>query len=394
MKPLTISAYTAVSAAGRGRAALLSALRSGRTCLERKAFDDAQLDCFIGEVAGVASHALPVPWRDWDCRNNRLIDMALRIDGFDQAVAEAIALYGPDRIGVFIGTSTSGVRQTELAFAARESSDSNLPDWYNYRTTQSTYSVADFTRSRLGLTGVTVAIAAACASSAKVFASAARAIAAGTCDAAVVGGADSLCLTTLYGFNSLQLVSSDICRPADADRKGLSIGEAAGFALLERSPGDGRPALLGYGESSDAFHMSQPRLDGAGAMRAMSLAIERAGPGNEAIDYVNLHGTATPANDLAEAGAVVELLGPEIPCSSTKGWTGHTLGAAGILEAVIACLAVEHGVMPMSLNTLTVDPAIKANIVRETRSVRVRRVLSNSFGFGGANCSLLIGHSA
>lgn len=394
MKPLTISAYTAVSAAGRGPAALLSALRGGRTCLERRVFDDAQLDCFIGEVAGVAAHTLPAPWRDWDCRNNRLVDMALRSDGFDQAIAEAITLYGPDRIGVFIGTSTSGVRQTELAFAARTSSDSNLPDWYNYRTTQSTYSVADFTRSRLGLSGVTVAIAAACASSAKVFASAARAIAAGTCDAAVVGGADSLCLTTLYGFNSLQLLSSDICRPADTDRKGLSIGEAAGFALLERSPRDDRPALLGYGESSDAFHMSQPRPDGAGARRAMSLAIERAGPGNEAIDYVNLHGTATPANDLAEAGAVVELLGPETPCSSTKGWTGHTLGAAGILEAVIACLAVEHGVIPMSLNTLTVDPAIKANIVRETRSVQVRRVLSNSFGFGGTNCSLLIGHSA
>ncbi len=394
MKPIDITAYTLVSSLGHGREAMLTALREGRTGLARQAFADSTLDCFIGEVPGVGAHQLTEPWRAWECRNNRLADMALRCDGFENAVARARERYGAQRIGVFIGTSTAGVRQTELAYAARDPSVDHLPDWYDYRRTQSTYSVADFTRERLELTGACLAVAAACASSAKVFASAARAIAAGVCDAAVVGGCDSLCLTTLYGFSALQLVSSDICRPADVSRNGLSLGEGAGFALLEPATLSGRVALLGYGESSDAHHMSQPRPDGAGAVRAMRLALQRAGLTPDAIDYVNLHGTATPANDLAEDRAVCELLGTTVPCSSTKGWTGHTLGAAGIVEAIIACIAVEHGLLPMSLNTRALDPALKAHILRSTGHAPVRRVLSNSFGFGGANCSLVLGERA
>ena len=394
MKPLRIAAYTAVSAVGLGRVALAEALLAGRTGLTKTPFDDATLDCYSGEVPGVNNHALAPLWREWDCRNNRLIDLALRSDGFEDAVRRARDRYGERRIGVFMGTSTAGVRQTELAYAARRAPSDALPDWYRYEQTQSTHSVAEFTRVRLGLNGVCIASAAACASSAKVFASAARAIATGVCDAAVVGGADSLCLTTLYGFGSLQLVSADICRPADVARNGLSLGEGAGFALLEPAREVGELSLLGYGESSDAHHMSQPRPDGAGAISAMQGALSRAGLVAAAIDYVNLHGTATPANDLAEDGAVCALLGTTIPCSSTKGWTGHALGAAGILEAVIACIAVEQGLIPQSLNTRSVDPALRANIVRDTRRATVTRVLSNSFGFGGANCSLLLGRSA
>jgi 3-oxoacyl-[acyl-carrier-protein] synthase-1 len=224
-----------------------------------------------------------------------------------------------------------------------------------------------------------------------VFASAYRAIHSGLCDAAVVGGVDSLCLTTLYGFNSLQLVSQDICRPSDINRSGLSIGEAAGFALLERPQNAGYLALLGYGESSDAYHMSSPHPDGDGAVLAMQHALNIAGlePGD--IDYINLHGTATPANDLSEAIAINRLFGHSIPCSSTKGWTGHTLGAAGILEAVFSLLCLQHGFMPKSLNTQQVDPDIKINILTENNSQSVHKVLSNSFGFGGSNCSLIFG---
>ena len=394
MKPLRISAYTAVSAVGHGRSAMLTALLEGRSGLTRQAFDDSTLDCYVGEVPSVATHTLLGRWQDWDCRNNRLIDMALSGDDFEQAIARARQRYGARQIGVFIGTSSAGIRQTELAYAARDPALGGLPDWYRYEKTQNTHSVAEFTRQRLGLDGVCVASAAACASSAKVFASAARAIAAGVCEAAVVGGADSLCLTTLYGFNALQLLSSDICRPADAARNGLSLGEGAGFMLLEPARELGELSLLGYGESSDAHHMSQPRPDGEGAVRAMRAAISRADLSGGAIDYINLHGTATPANDLAEDRAVCELLGTRTACSSTKGWTGHALGAAGILEAVIACLAIENGLIPQSLNTQVVDPALSANIQRQTRRTKVFRVLSNSFGFGGANCSLVLGCSA
>ncbi|MET0225161.1 MAG: beta-ketoacyl-ACP synthase [Dokdonella sp.] len=390
MKPLAITSHTVTSAVGAGRAAHLDALRAERTGLTEQRFEDSQLACWIGAVAGLDSVVLPPPLAPFDCRNNRLAEVALAQDGFLEAVGAARAKYGARRIGVFIGTSTSGVRHTELAYRDRAAGGAeNLPDWFDYRTTQCTYSIAEFTRLRLGLEGVASAVSAACASSAKVFASAARAIEAGFCDAAVVGGVDSLCLTTLYGFNALQLVSPEICRPADANRHGLSIGEAGGFALLERAAASGQPACLGVGESSDAHHMSQPRPDGSIAKVAMAGALGDLPP--ERVSYINLHGTATPANDAAEDAAVSALFGARVPCSSTNGWTGHTLGAAGIVEAVISLLAIEHGFMPRSLNTRELDPKIHAAVLMSARSGKVDYVLSNSFGFGGTNCSVLFG---
>ncbi|HTU65273.1 MAG TPA: beta-ketoacyl-ACP synthase [Steroidobacteraceae bacterium] len=387
MKPLAIDSYTLTSAAGRGRAAHLAALRAERTGLAERRFEDAELATWIGAVAGLESVTLPRELAAFDCRNNRLAELALTTDGFLEAVAAARDRHGARRIGVFIGTSTSGVRHTEIAY--RERGGDSLPDWFDYRTTQNTYSIADYTRARLGLDGVTVAVSAACASSGKVFASAARAIEAGFCDAAVVGGVDTLCLTTLYGFNSLQLVSSDICRPADPGRKGLSIGEAGGFALLTPAPQPGVTACLGCGETSDAHHMSQPRPDGALAAQAMARAMGDLP--HERLGYINLHGTATPANDASEDAAVSALFGTTTPCSSTKGWTGHTLGAAGIVEAAICLLAMEHGFLPRSLNTREKDPALKANILMTAREAPVEYALSNSFGFGGTNCSVLLG---
>jgi 3-oxoacyl-[acyl-carrier-protein] synthase-1 len=198
---------------------------------------------------------------------------------------------------------------------------------------------------------------------------------------------------TLYGFHSLQLVSAQPCRPLDAQRDGISIGEAAAFALLER-PADAEAgvALLGYGESADGYHLSSPHPDGRGALEAMRAALERAGLDADALDYVNLHGTGTPANDSAETRAVGALAGRGVPVSSTKGWTGHTLGAAGATEAVFGALAIEHGFLPGTLNLDTPDPALAPlDLIRSSRDATVRRVLSNSLGFGGSNCSLLLG---
>ncbi|MFN5746435.1 MAG: beta-ketoacyl synthase N-terminal-like domain-containing protein, partial [Methylococcaceae bacterium] len=223
----------------------------------------------------------------------------------------------------------------------------------------------------------------------------ARWLAAGLCDAVVVGGADSLCLTTLYGFSALGLVSDEPCRPADRTRKGISIGEGAGFALLERSPasvGSGL-ALLGYGESSDAYHMSTPHPEGLGAALAMTGALLRAGLAAEAVDYVILHGTATLANDSTEDLAISRLFGRATPCSSIKGWTGHTLGAAGIINALIAGLCINEGYAPASLNTRDVDPAFASHILTRPLSGPLSRVMSNAFGFGGNNASLIIGRS-
>jgi 3-oxoacyl-[acyl-carrier-protein] synthase-1 len=221
-------------------------------------------------------------------------------------------------------------------------------------------------------------------------------IEAGLCDAAVVGGADSLCLTTLYGFHSLELVSDAPCRPFDIARKGISIGEAAGFALLEKVDQCGEAnavLLLGVGESSDAHHMSTPHPEGLGARLAMERALAASGFGPQAIDYINLHGTATLTNDAAEDRAVFALFGADTPCSSTKGFTGHALGAAGINEAIISALSIRHNIIPGSAHTRTVDPALRSRYVLERRRGRVERVLSNSFGFGGSNCSLILGRA-
>jgi 3-oxoacyl-[acyl-carrier-protein] synthase-1 len=391
MNPLAITSYTATTALGRGLAAQAAALRAERGGLHHRGFESCTLQTWIGEVAGL-DQPLSADWADWECRNNRLADLGLQQDGFGAAVAAARERHGAGRIGVFMGTSTAGVQQTELAYSMLE--DGRLPDWFNHRTSQNVYAVADYVRLRLGLSGVCSAISTACSSSAKVFASASRAIATEQCDAAVVGGIDSLCLTTLYGFNALQLISSEVCRPADVRRNGLSIGEAAGFALLERDSGQVPLRLEGYGESSDAHHMSSPDPDGRGAATAMRDALQRAGATPHSVGYINLHGTGTQANDLAEDKAVCTLFGRDTPCSSTKGWTGHTLGAAGIVEAVFALLCLRDGFLPRSLNTQTKDPGIEGAILLESQQQPLRRVISNSFGFGGSNCSLVFGMAA
>ncbi|MFI4978849.1 MAG: beta-ketoacyl-[acyl-carrier-protein] synthase family protein [Nevskiales bacterium] len=391
MTPLAITSHTVTTALGRGLDAQACALRDERCGLHDRGFESSTLQTWIGEVAGL-DQPLPAAWADWDCRNNRLADIGLQQDGFDAAVAATRERYGAARVGVFMGTSTAGVQQTELAYRALE--DGRLPHWFNHRTSQNVYAVADYVRLRLGLTGVCSAISTACSSSAKVFASASRAIATGQCDAAVVGGIDSLCLTTLYGFNALQLISPEVCRPADAHRTGLSIGEAAGFALLEPDRGQAPLRLEGYGESSDAHHMSSPDPDGRGAAAAMGDALRRAGARPDSIGYINLHGTGTQANDLAEDKAVCTLFGRDMPCSSTKGWTGHTLGAAGIVEAVFSLLCLRDGFLPRSLNTREVDPQIESAILLESRRQPLRRVITNSFGFGGSNCSLVFGTAA
>lgn len=397
MRPLLLKEYTASSCIGIGVAATLASLIEQRSGLKSCEFETVDIDTHIGEVAGVDAQRLPANLRKFDCRNNRLAELALQQDGFFDAVQQAAGRWGRRRIGVFLGTSTAGILQTELAYRERDPVSGALPSSFEYGSTHNSFSVVDYVRQRCRLEGPAVAVSCACASSAKVFGSARRMIEAGLIDAALVGGVDSLCLTTLYGFHSLQLSSPAPCRPFDVARDGISIGEAAAFALLERTPGsmDGDSVLLlGAGESSDAFHMSAPHPEGLGARRAMQAALAAAElePGD--IDYINLHGTGTPSNDRSESQAVTSVFGPTTPCSSTKGATGHTLGAAGALEAVISALVIEHGLMPGGVHTTQIDPTLTAHYIRDNRRTPVSRVLSNSFGFGGTNCSLIFGSAA
>jgi 3-oxoacyl-[acyl-carrier-protein] synthase I len=396
MTPLVLTHFTATSSIGRGLQETLATLRAQRTGLAACKFETVDLDTCVGEVPGVDEERIAGPLQNFSCRNNRLAQLGLRQDGFADAVEELARRWGRRRVGVFLGTSTSGILETELAYRRRDPSTGALPDDYHYRGTHDAFSVADFARHVLALEGPAVVVSSACSSSAKVFGSARRMMEAGLIDAAVVGGVDSLCLTTLYGFHSLQLVSHLPCRPFDEARDGISIGEAAAFAVLERAPETLDPdavLLLGIGESSDAYHMSSPHPEGRGAQAAMLQALATAGLQPADIDYINLHGTGTPSNDNAEARAVAAVLGSEIPGSSTKGATGHALGAAGALEAVLCALALQHEFMPGGLNTTRVDPSLAVHYLLENRPRRLARVMSNSFGFGGSNCSLILGRA-
>lgn len=393
MTPLAIRAYTTSNAAGIGKAATAASLREARSGLVPNDLEWAPLECWIGRVKAAEDVALPAALAAYDCRNNRLALLALEQDGFVSAVAAAKRRHGSGRVGVFLGTSTSGIRSTEIAYQHRDPQSGSLPADFCYDTTHNLDATTEFVRIVLGLTGPAMTISTACSSSAKVFCLAERLVRTGLIDAAVVGGVDSLCLTTLYGFNSLQLVAPDVCRPFDAARRGLSIGEAAGFALLEKEDGasQGPLRLLGYGETSDAHHMSAPHPQGDGARRAMLEALGRAQLDAQEIDYINLHGTATPANDRTEAHAVYGIFGATTPCSSTKGFTGHALGAAGMTEAAIAFLSLEQDFTPGSPTTRDIDPETQCRIVLRGQAGALSRVMSNSFGFGGSNCVLVFG---
>lgn len=392
MTPLSLTHYSLVSAIGATRAETLEALILGRSGLRPCDFLDFDLDTCIGRVAGVEKAPIGGALSHFDCRNNRLAGLALAADDFTARVEHAKHRHGAGRIAVIVGTSTSGILESELAYRRRSEQDGSLPPDFNYRYVHNTFSVADFTRQYLGLAGPALAISTACSSSAKAFATASRYIDAGFCDAAIVGGVDSLCGTTLYGFHALQLTARGPCRPADRDRDGISIGEAAGFALLERATTEkGRVCLLGYGESSDAYHMSSPHPEGVGAILSMQRALQRAGLEPGAIDHVLLHGTGTIANDLVEDKALLKLF-PEPPtCSSIKGWTGHTLGAAGIVNAIVTALSLEAGFVPGTLQACRIDPEIRCPVLLESARTPVRKVLSNAFGFGGNNASLIFG---
>ena len=391
MRPLHITAFTASCAAGAGRAALLRSLRESRSGLRANDFGREPLATWIGRVGGLETATLPAEWSTYECRNNRLAWHGLAQDGFREAIAAARERYGAGRVAVILGTSTATIGATEEAYE-RLTAAGEFPHDLRRREVHTPHSTAEFLQRVLGLQNIAVTVATACSSSAKVFAQAARLLELGVCDAALVGGVDSLCGSVLFGFNSLELVSRAPCRPFDAARSGINIGEAAAFALLERAgPG---PLLAGVGESSDAHHMSAPHPSGRGARLAMSEALASSGIDAGDVDYINLHGTASPSNDEVEARAIDELFPARTHASSTKGWTGHTLGAAGALEAVLTLLSLESGLMPGNLNTRELDAACGPQIRLPNAAGRVRHAMSNSFGFGGSNCVLLFSAAA
>ncbi|GBQ07002.1 beta-ketoacyl-[acyl-carrier-protein] synthase family protein [Saccharibacter floricola] len=401
MNDLIITAGTAVSAMGRGVEATCQTLQSTRTTLQPDQFQPNGRGS-IGRVSGIEDHTLPEALALYDCRNNHLANYALTSDGFLDAVIEARNHYGAHRIGIVMGTSTSGILSAEEAYAARPAGELTLPETFHYNTTQDLASLPHFVAARLGLTGPSLTVSNACASSTRAFIDAAHLITSGFCDAVVVGGADSLCRMTLQGFASLELIDPTVTRPCDATRDGISIGEAAGFALLERA--GARPLsttvsgyrlrLLGYGASSDGHHMSAPDPTGAGATQAMTKALKRAQLRPDDIGYINMHGTGSRANDAMEDKAMTALFGPHTPCSSTKGWSGHTLGASGILETMVCAIVLNQHFLPPCMNSTDIDPTFHSDMLLTHRHAAPQIVMNNAFGFGGTNSSLIVGTMA
>lgn len=389
-----ITDYTISCAAGVGLAAVRAAIAQRATGLRHKPWPGADVDTWLGPVPVDLAAGWPDALSPWDSRNNRLAWLGLRQDGFRERVAAAIGSLGPERVGLIVGTSTSSIGRTEEAYA-HLTPDGRFEPRFLQPAVHNPHSTGAFLADVLGIRGPVITISTACSSSAKALASADRWLRSGVVDAVVVAGIDSLCRSTIYGFESLQLASRGLCRPFDEQRSGLNIGEAAAFALLAREPlGTPHARLMGYGEGCDAYHMSSPHPEGLGARLAMEHALHGAGVAPGDVGYVNLHGTGTRANDAIESIALAAVLPPGIPASSTKGWTGHTLGAAGLLEAVLAMETLSTGLLPGNLNLERIGSDIAYPVLDRNLEARVDVVLSNSFGFGGNNCVLVFGRAA
>ena len=352
-------------------------------------------DVLAGRALHLGRVTAPLPAIDQLPLRHRSRNNALALAALQQIRPEvdaAIARFGAARVGVVLGTSTSGIGESERAFAARARSG-EFPADFDPRQ-QEIGSLALMLAELLGLAGPSYVISTACSSSAKAMAAAARLIASGACDAVLTGGADSLCAFTVAGFDALESVSAERCNPMSANRHGINIGEAAALFLMTKEPAEVR--LAGWGETSDAHHISAPDPSGDGALAAMREALKRAGLQPQDIDYLNLHGTATPHNDAMESRAVHELFGAALPCSSTKPLTGHTLGAAGALEAAIAYLSLTgnpQGLLPPHWGDGARDEALMPlALVAPGQSLGrpLRAVLSNSFAFGGSNAALVL----
>ncbi|NDL65621.1 beta-ketoacyl-[acyl-carrier-protein] synthase family protein [Acerihabitans arboris] len=348
-----------------------------------------QRPCWLGEVTAQLP-PVPAALKRHDSRNNRLLLGALA--QIRPQVEQAVAACGADRVAVVLGTSTSGLDECDRQVTA-VAQGKTMPGYY-YQL-QELGDPARFLAAFLQLDGPAYTLSTACSSSARAIISGRRLIETGMADVAIVGGADSLSRMPINGFDSLESLSAKRCRPFSAERDGISIGEGAALLLLTREPGG--VALLGIGESSDAWHMSAPHPDGTGAVRAIEMALADARLSAAEIGYINLHGTATALNDRIEALVINRLFGRQVPCSSTKHLTGHTLGAAGAIEAGLCWLLLAGDVPlpPQDFSTGTLDPGLADfGLLTEPGRLARRYIMSNSFAFGGNNTSLILGDCA
>jgi 3-oxoacyl-[acyl-carrier-protein] synthase-1 len=392
--PVSVVAQGLACAAGVGLDRLATVLAAGESALAVNTFTHSPLPAWLGLMTDISSTRLPTALLAWDCRATRAAWLGLQADDFISAAQSACNRHGATRVGLVLGTSASTVGASEQAYQ-QLASDGGFPAALRQESLNTIHALAHFVQQATGVQGPCVTVSTACSSSAKAFAQAQRWLHLGLVDAVVVAGVDALCDSVLFGFAALGLVSAEPCRPFAANRQGISIGEAAGFALLERGQGDFQ--LLGCGEANDAHHMSSPHPQGRGAEQALDAALAQAQLHAHDIDLVSLHGTATPQNDAVEAALVARRYRADVHASATKACTGHTMGAAGILAALGCGLALRHGLRAGTAHTPATDPALGPVFARQLQlSPQVRPVqvaACHAFGFGGNNAVLLFGRS-
>lgn len=402
MKPVLFS-LGLLNALGSNKADVLANLLTGASPgMQQQSGWLPDRDAWVGCVTAPLP-TVPTHLQSFDCRNNQLLIAALA--QMEADIADAIKQYGADRIGVVIGSSTSGIAEGEMALREKQSTDS-WPAHYDYRQ-QEIGSPAEFVARFLGLTGIAMTISTACSSSAKALGSARQLLEMDVCDAVICGGSDSLCKLTLNGFTALEAMSPDRCEPFTEKRNGINIGEGAALFLMKKTHHNNGIFLAGIGESADAHHISAPHPDGVGAETAMRAALQDAQINAADIHYINLHGTATPLNDAMESAAVFRVFGSNTACSSTKPLTGHTLGAAGATEAALCWLLLSHlnseRALPAQINHAEPDKSLAViQLLRTAEKLPEKtspdekplRMLSNSFAFGGSNASVILEASA
>lgn len=382
--PKRVTAFSVANGLGRSRTEVEEALFKGETGLVPPPIA-LPFTTFVGAIPGELPE-LPPEIRGYHTRTSQIA--SLLVSGIEAELKRARERYAPHRIAVLLGTSTAGAEATESAYQ-HYIAEGALPEGYDVFRHHTYGAVLHVVRELSGANGPSFMVSTACTSSAKPLATASRLIDAGVIDAALVGGIDTLCQMTLMGFHSLDALSPERAKPFSSERRGLNIGEGGALMLIERD-GDALALLEGVGESSDAYHISAPHPEGLGAKLAMERALALAGVEPAEVDHINAHGTGTQLNDKAESRAIVELFGRDVPVISTKGYTGHTLGAAGATEAIFSIMTLLRGEIPPSLFASPLDPAVEARIVLENERSAPKRVLSNSFAFGGNNISVCL----
>lgn len=382
--PIPITAYAACNGMGRTVSEISDALYASQ-----RGLIPCPIEVPFETLCGIVPGELPPMPTGREDYQSRVVRIALlAYQQIHDDVQRAIARWGAGRVAMIVGTSTGGIGETETAYD-HFIRHGRAPDGYDFARQHSFCAFADVLREQSGIAGPRYVISTACSSSGKVFGSAQRLMQMDVVDAVVVGGVDAVCLTTVRGFHSLGVMAEGPSRPFGQDRPGMNIGEGGALLLLERD-GDALALCTGVGETSDAFHMSAPDPEGRGAQAAMRSALAGAGLQAADIDHVNAHGTGTQANDIAEARAISAVLGDAVPVASTKGYTGHTLAAAGATEAIMAIECIRREFLPESVGATPADPNVRINLVQERTERPIRRVMSNSFAFGGNNVAVVL----